>query len=99
MGWLLNQLRGLVSRDFRMREACERLSPVQQAFVRPLDDAADSFRRWMDSSGEVLGESGMHLEIMQRAAAARDKRNALVQQCASAGISGELIDYFGDLAR
>ncbi len=99
MTWLLRTLHALVSRDFRMREACKRLLQDQQTLVYQLDTEATRFRNSMDHLGETLSDSGIYYELFERAATARMERNLLVEKCVSSGVPNELIEYFGSLSR
>ena len=96
---LFRAMYAFVSRDFRMGEAFKRLPQHQRKLLWQLDKVATRFRRSMDHTGEVLGDSGVHHELIQRAAAAREERNTLVGQCTSAGVPKELVEYFGSLSR
>lgn len=99
MAWLLRTIHALVSRNFRMWEACKRLPQSQRLLIYRLDVAATRFRNSLDHTTELLSDSGAHWEMTMRAATAREERNALVKQCESADVPQELIDYFGDLSR
>lgn len=96
---IFSRVRSFIGRDFRMHEACKRLPHDQLALIRRLDEAATRFRNSLDHTAELLGGSGAHWEMAQCAAVAREERNTLVTQCATAGIPEELIEYFGSLSR
>ena len=99
MAWLLRTIHALVSRDFRMREACKRLPQDQRATVQQLDTVATRFRDLMDHLGEVMGDTEMCYELSGRASTARTERNILVEKCRFAGVPNELVEYFGSLNR
>lgn len=99
MAWLFRTIHALVSRDFRMRETCKRLPQGQRLLIYRLDVAANRFRNSTDHTAELLSDSWAHGEMIMRASAAREERNALVTQCTAAGVPTDLIDYFGSLSR